>query len=136
VQDELTPHYHAVVVNNILTACESLRELGAALEPRTLETFRTMVHYLQQTTVPDGSAQVAFNDSDPESVPKIGSRLEALGMRDVLRSSDSLGPEVFPYAGVAFLRQRATEGDLYLAFDGGPYGRSHQHEAKNLFEIK
>jgi hypothetical protein len=35
---------------------------------------------------------------------------------------------VFPYAGVALLRQRQDEGDLYLAFDAGPYGRSHQHE--------
>jgi hypothetical protein len=43
---------------------------------------------------------------------------------------DRLGPEVFPYAGVAFLRQRQDVGDLYLAFDAGPYGRGHQHEDK------
>ncbi len=129
-QDELTPHYHAVVVNNLLTASESLHILNRTLEPRTLDTLRKMVHYQQQTVVPNRSAQIAFNDSDPESVPNTAPRLEALGLSDYLTPPETLGPELFPYAGVAFLRQQADKGDLYLAFDGGPYGRSHQHEDK------
>lgn len=129
-QDELTPHYHAVVVNNLLSAGESLQVLGRTLETRTLETLRKMVHYQQQTVVPNRSAQVAFNDSDPESVPHSGARLERLGLGDFVLPPEALGPEAFPYAGVGFLRQKATEGDLYLAFDGGPFGRSHQHEDK------
>lgn len=130
VQDELTPHYHAVVVNNILTCAESCAALGLSLEPRTLDTLRKMVRYQAQTVVPDGSAQVAFNDSDPEAVPAVADRLRAIGMADYLPDPNSLGPEAYPYAGVAFLRQRPSEGDLYLAFDGGPFGRSHQHEDK------
>lgn len=130
VQDELTPHYHAVVVNNLLTACESLQVLGRVLDDHTLETLRKLVHYQQQTVVPSGTAQVAFNDSDPEAVPKIVDRLKALGMDDYISNPDQLDSEAFPYAGVAFLRQKASDGDLYLAFDGGPFGRSHQHEDK------
>ncbi|MDA0711793.1 MAG: alginate lyase family protein, partial [bacterium] len=130
VQDELTPHYHAVVVSNLLTAGESLRVLGRALDDSTLKTLRKLVHYQQQTVMPDGSAQVAFNDSDPEAVPRISDRLKELGMADYLSLPEELGSEAFPYAGVAFLRQKATDGDLYLAFDGGPFGRSHQHEDK------
>ena len=130
VQDELTPHYHAVVINNLLTSSESLHKLNRTLEPDTLDILRKMVHYQQQTVVPDGSAQIAFNDSDPESVPHVVSRLEALGLGDYLLPPEKLGSEFFPYAGVAFLRQRACDGDLYLALDGGPYGRSHQHEDK------
>jgi hypothetical protein len=45
VQDELTPHYHAVVVNNILTCAESCTELGLSLEARTLEALRQMAQY-------------------------------------------------------------------------------------------
>lgn len=130
VQDELTPHYHAVVVNNLLTACESLQALGRELDDKTLTTLRKLVHYQQQTVVPSGTAQVAFNDSDPEVVPKIVDRLKALGMDDYISNPDQLDSEAFPYAGVAFLRQKTTDGDLYLAFDGGPFGRSHQHEDK------
>ncbi|MEW6751333.1 MAG: alginate lyase family protein [Candidatus Latescibacterota bacterium] len=128
VQDELTPHYHACVVDNIASAAESAGRLGLRLEARTLETLRRMVHYQQQTVVPDGSAQVAFNDSDPQAVPQVEERLRAVGLADAIEPPGALGPERFPYAGVSLLRQRASDGDLYLAFDGGPYGRSHQHE--------
>lgn len=130
VQDELTPHYHAVVINNILTCAESCRKLGLDLEPRTLDTLRKLVRYQAQTVTPNRTAQVAFNDSDPEAVPNVADRLRAIDLGDYVPEPTSLGPEQYPYAGVAFLRQRATDGDLYLAFDGGPFGRSHQHEDK------
>jgi len=129
-QDELTPHYHRVVVSNILNAHRSVELLGRTLEPRTIDTLREMIHYFQQTIVPDGSARVAFNDSDPESVGDPKRLLSGFGLEDYLSPDENLGPELFPYAGVALLRQKQTEGDLYLAFDGGPYGRGHQHEDK------
>jgi hypothetical protein len=130
VQDELTPHYHAVVVNNILTCAESCAELDLALEDRTLDTLRQMVRYQAQTVTPDHSAQVAFNDSDPESVPNVADRLRKIGLDNYVPDPATLGPEAYPYAGVALLRQRPSDGDLYMAFDGGPFGRSHQHEDK------
>ena len=130
VQDELTPHYHTVVVNNILTCAESCAELGLALETRTLDTLRQMVRYQAQTITPDRSAQVAFNDSDPEVVPNVADRLRKIDLGDYVPELATLGPEAFPYAGVALLRQRPSEGDLYMAFDGGPFGRGHQHEDK------
>ncbi|MHB0934751.1 MAG: heparinase II/III family protein [Armatimonadota bacterium] len=63
VQDELTPHYYQVVVNNIASACRSLRVLGMDLALEMLATLQQMVHYSQQTITPDGSKHVAFNDS-------------------------------------------------------------------------
>jgi uncharacterized heparinase superfamily protein len=128
VQDELTPHYHRVVVNNLLSALRALRVLQRDLDPQTRQTLGKMLHYVQQTTVPDGSKQVAFNDSDPGSPGHYASRLAELELTEFLTPPSQLGPEVFPYAGTAFLRQRQDRGDLYLAFDAGPYGRSHQHE--------
>jgi len=128
VQDELTPHYHRVVVGNLLKTIRALRALDREPDPTMLATLRKMVHYVQQTTVPDGSKQVAFNDSDPGSPGNLRSALTELGLGDLWSPDDRLGPEVFPYAGVALLRQRQDQGDLYLAFDAGPYGRSHQHE--------
>lgn len=127
-QDELTPHYHRVVVGNLLSVTRSLRALGRDLDPPTVQTLRKMIHYQQQTTMPDGSKQAAFNDSDPGSPGDIRETLASLGLREFLSPSERLGPECFPYAGVAFLRLRPDRGDLYLAFDAGPYGRSHQHE--------
>lgn len=130
VQDELTPHYHFVVVSNLVTIRRSLRALGHDLDAQTMGRLRQMIHYAQQTLTPDGRKQVAFNDSDPGAAPDLAAMLKPEGLGDLLRSPDQLGPEVFPYAGVAFLRQRQDHGDLYLAFDAGPFGRSHQHEDK------
>ncbi|MCX6898317.1 MAG: alginate lyase family protein [Verrucomicrobia bacterium] len=127
-QDELTPHYHRVVVGNLLSVMRSLRALGRDLDPPTVQTLRKMIHYQQQTTMPDGSKQAAFNDSDPASAGNLRPALAELGLKDFLSPPERLGPECFPYAGVAFLRQHQDRGDLYLAFDAGPYGRSHQHE--------
>jgi uncharacterized heparinase superfamily protein len=134
-QDELTPHYHQVVINNLCSAAESLRLLGQELPLAIRQTLRRMVHYAQQTIVPDGSARVAFNDSDPQ-VPgesrheHLRLALARAHLESLLTPMAELGPELFPYAGVAILRQRPSDGDLYLAFDGGPYGRAHQHEDK------
>ncbi len=127
-QDELTPHYHRVVVGNLLSVIRSLRVLGRRLDPSTMQTLRKMVHYQQQTTMPDGSKQAAFNDSDPASAGNIRETLAGLDLQEFFSPPEGLDAECFPYAGVAFLRQRQDRGDLYLAFDAGPYGRSHQHE--------
>lgn len=130
VQDELTPHYHRVVINNLLSAIRSLRTIGRGLAPETVDVLRKMMHYAQQTTMPDGSKQAGFNDSDPGRPSDYRRALTKLGLVDLLSPPAKLGPEVFPHAGVAFLRQRQDQGDLYLAFDAGPFGRGHQHEDK------
>ena len=131
VQNELTPHYHRVVIKELLSAIRSLRKIGGyKLAPKTMAILRKMVHYSQQSTVPDGSKQVAFNDSDPGSPGKLSASLKRLDLAAAFSPPEKLGPEVFPYAGVAFLRQRQDQGDLYMAFDAGPFGSSHQHEDK------
>lgn len=130
VQNELTASYHYGVIRFFVDALRYAHELGHDFKPHTLDVLRKMVHYCQQTIVPDGSAIAAFNDSDPEAAPDLASKLTAAGLEAYLSPEEGLGPERFPYGGVAFLRQRATDGDLYLAFDGGPYGSSHQHEDK------
>ncbi len=130
VQDELTPHYHQCVVRNLVNARRSLRTLGDDLTPETLAILRKMVHYSRQTIMPDGSKHLAFNDSDPGSVPLLCARTTEEGPEESSSPVREPGPELFPYAGVAFLRQRPEKGDLYMAFDAGPFGRSHQHEDK------
>jgi len=130
VQDELTPAYHRVVINNLLRAIPSARALGREIPSRTVAVLRKMIHYAQQTALPDGSGMAAFNDSDPARTTDYGPQLTKLGLGEFLSPPERLGPELFPYAGVAFLRQKQDKGDLYLAFDGGPFGRGHQHEDK------
>jgi len=129
VHDELAPHYHQCVLENLFGVRRSLLDLGSDLDTITLQTIRQMVHYRQQTFMPDGSRQLAFNDSDPDWVADLKGELTEVGLADYLRPADELGPEVYPWAGVAFLRQWPKKGDLYLAFDAGLCGRmGHQQE--------
>ncbi len=135
VQYELAPHYHAVVVRNLILAAQSLRSLGMDLHADTLATLSRMLHYVRQTLVPSGKREIAFNDSDPEAVHTFHRLLSDPIAQELLPDDTPLGPELFPYAGVAFLRQQEDEGDLYLAFDGGPFGKGHQHEDKLGFVL-
>jgi len=136
VQDELTPGYHGVVISNILSCLTNARKLGKDLDPDTLKTLRKMLHYSRQIVTPDGKWLASFNDCDPGNPPRFTRRrLAPLGLDRWLTEDKKLGCELFPYAGVAILRQRPSDGDLYLAFDAGPFGKAHQHEDKLGFVL-
>jgi len=81
---------------------------------------------------PDG-LQVAFNESDPDCARSVRRAL-AIPLASGLLKSDGqpLESECFPWAGMIFMREGAARGreELYLAFDAGSFGVSHQHEDK------
>jgi hypothetical protein len=138
VQFELTQHYHYGVARSyVLANCLTARA-GKPVPEKSREVLSKMVHYLHQTVLPDGR-HLSFNDSDPncgEGVARFvtsSATLEACG-QSVSRVTggktfQDLPSEAFPCAGVYILRDR----DLYMAFDGGPYGAHHQHEDKLSF---
>ncbi len=130
VQFELAPHYHYCVMWTLTDIHLYLRRLGLGLCDEALAVLRKMTHYLQQTIMPDGSRQAVFNDGDPAAKLDYRGMLREAGLESLLSREEDLGPEAFPYAGVCFLRQARSRGDLYLAFDAGPFGASHQHEDK------
>ncbi len=135
VQDELTSHYHSVVLANLFECIPGLTALGKSLTPQTLHTFGKMLRYWQAAVTPGAKTQIANNDSDPIVVDKHWDTAKSLGFAHLLDDPALIGPRLYEYAGVAFLRQTARDGDLYLAFDIGPFGRSHQHEDKLSFML-
>ena len=138
VQFELTQHYHFGVARSYMTANCLTGRSGRTVPEKSRETLRKMVHYLHQTVLPDGR-HLSFNDSDPNCGEGVAgfvtaeATLEACGQMSSRvtdgRSFEELPSEAFPCAGVYILRDR----DLYMAFDGGPYGAHHQHEDKLSF---
>ncbi len=131
VQQELTPHYHFCVTSDLLTALEALPHLGIAAPPVLRERLRGMLWYLRQTLTPDGK-QVAFNDGDGGLGGVTAAYLARPLAREILGdwADRELTSERFPCAGVMIMRQGSGRGreELYLAFDGGPFGAVHQHE--------
>jgi len=138
VQFELTQHYHYGVARSYVVANCLTSRAGRPVPYKSRETVKKMVHYLHQTVLPD-RRHLSFNDSDPncgEGVARFvtdSSTLEACGETSSRvtdgQTFEDLPSEAFPCAGVYVMRDR----DLYLAFDGGPYGAHHQHEDKLSF---
>ncbi|HOS44699.1 MAG TPA: alginate lyase family protein, partial [Armatimonadota bacterium] len=131
VQHELTPHYHFCVCHELAHTLEALDCLGLTAPPRCLEVLRGMWRYVRQTLTPDGK-QLAFNDGDGGLGAWTRAGLERPRVRALLGedATAELVSTYYPYGGVMFLRQGSRHGrdELYLAFDGGPYGNAHQHE--------
>jgi hypothetical protein len=138
VQFELTPHYHYGVARSYMVANHLSQKAGKSVPEASRDVLRKMVHYLHQTVTPD-RLHLSFNDSDPncgegvESFVTSPDTLAACGVESSRvadsRTFEDLPCEAFPCAGVYFLREK----DLYMAFDGGPYGAHHQHEDKLSF---
>ncbi len=131
LQHELTPHYHFCVCNELALTLEALACLPEQAPPRFQETLRAMWRYVRQTITPDG-LQIAFNDGDAELGGWTREGLERPSVQALLGADAhaELTSACYPYGGVMILRQGSRFGrdELYLAFDGGPFGNVHQHE--------
>lgn len=138
VQFELTQHYHFGVARSYVAAVSMTTRAGRQAPAKAREAARKMAHYLHQTVTPD-RRHLAFNDSDPNCGPSVAAfvtdpeTLSACGEGSSRvtdgRTFEDLPSEAFPCAGVYIMRDR----NLYMAFDGGPYGAHHQHEDKLSF---
>jgi len=133
VQDELTPAYHRLVAENFLLPLSVQHLLPAPAPPELRTILKGMLAYVRQTITPDGK-QIAFNDTDPEITSKTTATLAHPITRELLgaEADAELRSQCYPYGGVMILRQGSRHGkdELYLAFDGGPFGMAHQHEDK------
>ncbi len=130
-QYELTPHYHMVVIRNLDTVLAITGDLPVTMSAALWDLYVRAVRYMPHLISPDGKL-VAFNDSDPGCGAGIRKQLESPRMQEAL--GEFAGRELtstrFPDSGVMIMRQGSSRGpdELYLAFDGGPFGFSHQHE--------
>lgn len=132
VHDEMTPHYHLTVVSCVLKSLAYAEWTPTPPSSAIRSRVGAMLHYLEQTLTPDG-LQVAFNESDPDYARAVRRTLDIPLASGLLKSDGrALESECFPWAGMIFMREGVARGreELYLAFDAGSFGVSHQHEDK------
>ena len=144
VQFELTQGYHGVVERRFVDMMAVCREAGLDVPEKLESVTARMLDYTMQTITPDG-LQVAFNDTDPAGGAGACARLAQEGMRrgrpDWLyvgtRGQDGEPPaqlsQAFEYGGVYIMRTGWGPEATLLAFDGGPWGYSHQHDDRLSF---
>ncbi len=129
VQHELSSHYHWAFLELTLSITTLRREAGVPVAPLLLDKIRAMSAYLQDLICPDGSV-VALGDADADYGPRISEFLQqqtsATGHSEFQKGHHSTKSRLYPYAGIAILRNR--ESNSLLVFDSGPFGMVHQHE--------
>jgi hypothetical protein len=144
VQFELTQHYHVGVTNWLCSIMNVCRQISVPVPDQIDSATEKMTDYAMHMTTPDGKL-VAFNDSDPEAVTGLQRLLLTEGRRrkrddwiyvategDEGRPPDVLSKS-FEYGGVYTMRTGWDRDDILLVFDGGPWGKSHQHDDRLSF---
>ena len=146
VQFELTQGYHMCVLRLLLNSRLVSRAAGIAVPDIIDEVTARMLDYTMQVCTPDGRA-VAFNDSDAAAGQGYRRVLRRMG-RERGRDDwlyvgtdgrEGAPPEVlsqaFEHGGVYVMRTGWDRDATFLAFDGGPWGRSHQHDDRLSFQL-
>jgi len=146
VQFELTQSYHMVVLSRFCSSVRTCRELELPGSEKVLEKTGAMLDYYADMITPDG-LQVAFNDSDPNA-PRKTAAFRLLSEEGEARNrphwiyaatgrKSGTPPEelsrAYPCGGVYVMRNGYGSESSYLVFDGGPWGKSHQHDDKLSF---
>jgi uncharacterized heparinase superfamily protein len=146
VQFELTPGYHYVVAGRMLDCARVCRAAGLDVPAAIDSAVAAMLDYQIQTILPTGNL-LAFNDTDPEASAAILEGLATagrafdrpdwlfVGTRGAEGAAPAITNQAFDYGGVYIMRSGWGPDDSYLAFDGGPWGRSHQHDDRLSFQL-
>ncbi|MFO7897497.1 MAG: alginate lyase family protein [Planctomycetota bacterium] len=146
VQFELTQGYHMCVLRLLLNSAAVSRAVGVPVPDGIDAVTAKMLDYTMQICTPDGRA-VAFNDSDPGAGTAFRNVLASEGRRrgrdDWLYvgtdGDEGTPPDVlsqaFEHGGVYVMRTGWDRDATFLAFDGGPWGKSHQHDDRLSFQL-
>ena len=142
-QYELSTNYQDVVIGNYVAAVSILKAYDKKVPEEIISAVREMLMLNIKLMRPDRRLP-DINDGTTESVKNIVGRYmrplreyfnDDLVFQWLLSDGDSgCEPEecslVLPYSGIAVLRTGWNIDDTWMLFDGGPFGRGHQHEDK------
>ncbi|MBR4887868.1 MAG: alginate lyase family protein [Clostridia bacterium] len=136
-QFELSTGYHEVVVTVYSIFLRLLNAYGVAHNPQMDELLRKALQIYVYLRLPDKTVP-NINDGTIIYTPDFLADYTDIGSGDPVIRWGALGegaaPAVDSYifrnAGLAALRTGWGEDDTWLFFDGGPFGKAHQHEDK------
>ena len=136
-QYELTPGYHGVVVRNYQKAMALFRAYDVEVPASIPENLRRAAGLEVRLMMPDGTVP-SINDSGRGPAAKVAEARLPLFPEDPLLRWAARGEgekpawtsEALPWAGLCVMRTGWTAADSWVLFDGGPFGKAHQHEDK------
>ena len=138
-QYELTTRYQQVVIRHYVAVMRILKAYGREIPAEFYDAVEKMLSFYVEISRPDGCGPDINDGLQTPIANVIGTYGELFSENEVFRwavteraegTPPAEGSVVFPYGGLAALRTGWGEEDTYLYFDGGPFGRGHQHEDK------
>ena len=142
-QFELTTNYHNVVLSNFNGVNDLLSAYGIPMSARMKEQIYKLFMLNIKLSLPDFTLP-DLNDGSTQNWLGYGKALEYFPDDPVFRWSATGRKEgheppfrsiALPYAGMAVFRTDWTENAMWAFFDGGPFGKAHQHEDKLSFDL-
>jgi hypothetical protein len=146
MQFELAAGYNNWVVSEFAGILElaDLNDRRPEVPADYLAKMEKMFNYLLYASMPNGQIP-GLNDSGNSDVRKLlETGYQLFPKREAFRFVASGGQKgrvpaetshAFPYAGHYVMRSGWNPEATYLLFDGGPYGKGHQHEDKLHFVL-
>ena len=139
-QYELTPNYQGVIITNYLLAIKTARAYGKTVPDSMLKAIERACEYYIHIMTPDRRI-ISTNDGNHfkrDHVPTLLSEYakefpDNPAFKWLYGEEGGIEPckdYIFDYAGFASLRTDWSENAVMVFFDGGPFGRAHQHEDK------
>lgn len=136
-QYELATDYQLVVIKNYAAPVSLCNVYGIEYSDEMLKTLKKLLMFYVCIMRPDRKSP-SVNDGSRFDVPQIINRYKGLFEKDetfewIMGNSDkepSPKSFIFEYPGFAMLRSGWGEDDSFVFFDGGEFGKAHQHEDK------
>ena len=142
-QFELTTGYHNVVLSNFNGVNDLLLAYNVPMSARMKEQIYKLFMLNIKLMLPDFSLP-DINDGTTKYQMGYGKSLEYFPDDEVFRYAASERKEgkeppfrsiSLPYAGMTVFRTDWTKDAMWAFFDGGPFGKAHQHEDKLAFQL-
>lgn len=141
-QCELTTGYHNVVIHHYMLAISIALAYDIEIPHSFLDTIQSMLHIFIKVRQADGNLP-NVNDGSHAPVKGLIAQFASHFPNDQtfkwILSDASAGEKpnydsiLLPYSGYVTFRSGWGKDDVSAFFDGGPFGRAHQHEDKLNF---
>jgi hypothetical protein len=138
-QYELATGYHDGVLSNYQRLFLTSKAYGVEFPPEFITVLERMALIDVKLMQPDGKLPNLNDGSRLKVSTVLASRLEMFPHNQEILWAATEGargklPEytsvALPYSGFTIMRTGWTSDDSWVFFDGGPFGRAHQHEDK------
>ncbi len=143
-QYELAPGYQGVVLSNAASIEMTLSLWGKRLPEEYYDSFRSSMDYFLKMTMADGFIPPTNDSTSHSGSSSIKEYAKYYGCSEDAKwlatdGKDGTPPDfnstLLAYAGFVTFRSGWGEGHVSAFFDGGKFGRDHNHEDKLNFLI-